>query len=98
MGAALARAVLNAGFDLTVWNRTRAKTEAFGSQGAKISETVLAAAETVDHGVQAWLSYLMILQLLHRIYTQMAAPPRIGAPRAEVATILHPLTGSSGQF
>jgi 3-hydroxyisobutyrate dehydrogenase-like beta-hydroxyacid dehydrogenase len=39
MGTALARAWLAAGHPLTVWNRTRAKADALGAEGARVAAT-----------------------------------------------------------
>src|SRR5882672_2801264 len=44
MGAAIARNLVNAGHDLTVYNRTRSRAEAFVSLGARIAETPAEAA------------------------------------------------------
>lgn len=43
MGSALAHVLLCAGKRVTVWNRSRAKTEAVASAGAHVSETMLSA-------------------------------------------------------
>ena len=48
MGQSMARNLLNAGFPLTVWNRTRAKAEALIPDGALLAETAGAAVETAD--------------------------------------------------
>ena len=39
MGAGMAANLLKAGFPLAVWNRSRAKAEAFAEQGARVAET-----------------------------------------------------------
>jgi len=44
MGAAIARNLIQAGHDLTVYNRTRSRAEAFAALGGKIAETPAAAA------------------------------------------------------
>lgn len=44
MGAPMARRLLQAGFDVAVWNRTRAKAEPLAADGARVTET---AAEAV---------------------------------------------------
>jgi 3-hydroxyisobutyrate dehydrogenase len=44
MGAGMAANLLKAGFPLTVWNRSRAKAEAFAEQGARVAETPADAA------------------------------------------------------
>lgn len=43
MGSALARALLQAGYLTTVWNRTRQKAEPLGAAGARLADTVLEA-------------------------------------------------------
>ena len=40
MGYAMAERVAKAGYDLTVWNRTRAKAEPLAQYGAKIADNV----------------------------------------------------------
>jgi 3-hydroxyisobutyrate dehydrogenase len=44
MGAGMAANLLKAGFSLAVWNRSRAKAEAFAAQGARVAETPADAA------------------------------------------------------
>src|SRR6266705_2165221 len=44
MGSAIARSLIKAGHDLTVYNRTRSRAEPFKSLGAKIAETPAEAA------------------------------------------------------
>jgi 3-hydroxyisobutyrate dehydrogenase-like beta-hydroxyacid dehydrogenase len=44
MGAALAQALLNAGYQVTVWNRTVEKAAALGKAGAEIATSATAAA------------------------------------------------------
>src|SRR5262252_4803934 len=45
MGSGMARNLINAGHDLTVYNRTRKSAEPFAALGAKIAETPAQAAE-----------------------------------------------------
>jgi 3-hydroxyisobutyrate dehydrogenase len=47
MGAGMAANLLKAGFPLVVYNRTRARAEAFVSQGAQIADTPADASRTV---------------------------------------------------
>jgi 3-hydroxyisobutyrate dehydrogenase-like beta-hydroxyacid dehydrogenase len=49
MGAAMSQRLIDAGHDVTVWNRTRAKTEPLAAAGAKVAESIagLAAADIV---------------------------------------------------
>ena len=44
MGSGMAANLLKAGFPLTVWNRSRAKAEAFAAQGARVAESPADAA------------------------------------------------------
>lgn len=48
MGSGFAANLLNKGFDLTVYNRTRDKAEAFAAQGAKVGTTPREAAQDAD--------------------------------------------------
>ena len=48
MGSAIARNLVKAGHDLTVYNRTRRRAEAFASLGARIAETPAAAAADAE--------------------------------------------------
>lgn len=48
MGSGMASNWLKAGFDLTVYNRTRSKAEPFAAQGARIADTPSDAAKDAD--------------------------------------------------
>lgn len=48
MGAPMARRLLGAGFEVTVWNRTRAKAEALVVDGATVAATPREAAREAD--------------------------------------------------
>lgn len=48
MGAPMARRLIDAGFSLTVWNRTRAKADALAADGAVVAETAADAARGAD--------------------------------------------------
>ncbi|MFI9806326.1 NAD(P)-dependent oxidoreductase [Streptomyces sp. NPDC052301] len=45
MGAAMARNLCRAGFDVRVWNRTRAKAEPLAADGARVADTPAEAVE-----------------------------------------------------
>ena len=47
MGVPMARVLLDAGVELTLWNRTRAKAESFVPAGARIADTPAGAAQQV---------------------------------------------------
>ena len=48
MGGAMARRLLEAGHDVSVWNRTRERAEALGGDGARVPEAPADAVEGVD--------------------------------------------------
>ena len=48
MGQGMCRNLLNAGYDLVVWNRTRSKAEALARKGAQLAETPLALAASIE--------------------------------------------------
>ena len=48
MGSAIGAAIASAGHDLTVWNRTEAKSHALVEHGAAIAESVGDAVSTSD--------------------------------------------------
>ena len=48
MGSAIARNLIKAGHDLTVYNRTRSRAEVFASLGARVAKTPLEAASDAD--------------------------------------------------
>jgi len=48
MGQGMARNLLKAGFDLTVWNRTASKAQAMGDEGAKVAASPAALAGECD--------------------------------------------------
>ncbi|MFV0799004.1 NAD(P)-dependent oxidoreductase [Brucella sp. MAB-22] len=48
MGAPMARRLLDAGFDVTVWNRNSAKAAPLAEKGAKLAQSAAVAAETAD--------------------------------------------------
>jgi len=48
MGAAMARNLVRAGHELTVWNRTLAKAEPLKAEGAKVSQSAGDAAKAAE--------------------------------------------------
>ena len=51
MGTALARTLLDAGYETWVWNRTKEKAGTLLEKGARWSKEVWAAVGSVDHVV-----------------------------------------------
>jgi 2-hydroxy-3-oxopropionate reductase len=48
MGAPMSRNLMRAGFDLSVWNRSRAKAEPLGAEGATVMDTAAEVAAVSD--------------------------------------------------
>lgn len=48
MGSGMARCLIEGGFDVAVWNRSRAKAEPLGAAGARVGDTPARAAEGAD--------------------------------------------------
>lgn len=48
MGAPMASRLLDAGFDVTVWNRNSAKAAPLAEKGAKLAQSAAEAAETAE--------------------------------------------------
>lgn len=46
MGTAMARRLIDAGHDVTVWNRTKSKTEPLAAAGAKVADEIVGLSET----------------------------------------------------
>ena len=64
MGAALARTLLDAGYETWVWNRTTEKAGTLLKKGAKWSDDVWAALGSVDHVVMCLSNYVNSVELL----------------------------------
>jgi 3-hydroxyisobutyrate dehydrogenase-like beta-hydroxyacid dehydrogenase len=73
MGSALARAFLQAGHELTVWNRTPAKTAAFEGL-ARIAGTVQEACAASDAVVVSVPKYEVSNALLARRMSRRSSP------------------------
>jgi len=67
MGAALAEALLNAGHNVTVWNRTAEKTGSLAAKGAKPVATVAEALTASDVSVICVTDHVATLEMLHGV-------------------------------
>lgn len=65
MGAALARALQNDGYQLTVWNRTSAKAAPLIAQGARFSETVVEAVSASEIVLVCVSDFDTVCELIH---------------------------------
>ena len=64
MGSGMAQSIQKAGFPLTVWNRSRAKTEPFVAAGAHGAQTPREAAESADIVVTSLLDDDSVLDIM----------------------------------
>ena len=64
MGTALARTLLNAGYETWVWNRTKEKAGTLLEKGALWSENVWEAADHVDYIVMCLSNYVKCVEVL----------------------------------
>ena len=64
MGAALARTLLEAGYETWVWNRTKEKASTLLEKGAQWSDDVWAAVGSVDYVVMCLSNYANSVELL----------------------------------
>ncbi|MBA9005061.1 NAD(P)-dependent oxidoreductase [Thermomonospora cellulosilytica] len=67
MGAALARAFLNAGHPTTVWNRSAGKADALAAEGAVRAATVAEAIDASDLIIVCVLDYPVVRALLEPV-------------------------------
>lgn len=64
MGAAMARTLLEAGYETWVWNRTKEKADFLLQKGALWSENIWAAVSSIDHVVMCVSNYASSIELL----------------------------------
>ena len=64
MGAALARTLLDGGYETWVWNRTKEKADTILAKGAQWSDDVWAAVGSVDYVVMCLSNYVNSVELL----------------------------------
>ena len=64
MGSALARTLLDAGYETWVWNRTKEKADTLLAKGARWSDDVWAAVGSVDYVVLCLSNYVNSVELL----------------------------------
>lgn len=86
MGSGMARNILGAGVDLTVWNRTQSKMESFVEAGAKGAATVAEAVREADLVITSLMDDKSIEQCLNG-EGQMLAAMKPGAIHLCVTTI-----------
>jgi 3-hydroxyisobutyrate dehydrogenase-like beta-hydroxyacid dehydrogenase len=83
MGAPLARRLLAAGHDITVWNRTAERTAPLGAAGAAIAATPDQAVRAAD----IVITMLADAQALEAVAAQIAPAMRPGSCLIEMSTV-----------
>lgn len=102
MGAAIARRLIKAGHDVTVWNRTHSKAEALAAEGATAVENLADALEASPVSLWCLLDYQMMAELMAEERNSAALRGRTVIPSATggpddvqlVADVLEPLDAS----
>ena len=89
MGSGIAQCILKAGFDLTVWNRTAAKTEPLVANGAKAAATAREAVTGADVVITSLMDDKSILENLQAADGILAGMKQ-GAAHVCVTTISPP--------
>jgi len=82
MGSAIARSLLRAGHDVTVWNRTEAKARAIAAEGATAAEDLAAAVAASPVSIWCLLDYQMIAGLMEQPGVRAALEGRTVIPSA----------------
>jgi 3-hydroxyisobutyrate dehydrogenase-like beta-hydroxyacid dehydrogenase len=77
MGSALAAALFNKGFAVTVWNRTAAKTEPLAGLGLRVAQSLLEAVHEADVVIINVINYNSTKQLLRHAGTESALHGKI---------------------
>lgn len=83
MGTAVAERVLDAGYPLTVYNRSRQKAEAIGARGAVVADTARDLAEQVD----VVLTSLANDEAFEAVATDVVAAARPGTVLVDLSTV-----------
>ena len=83
MGAAVAERLLDAGYDLVVYNRSREKTEPLAARGAAVAATV----EALAAGADVVLTSLPDDDALEAVAASVAAGARPGTVLADLSTV-----------
>jgi len=83
MGTAVAERLLDAGYDLVVYNRSRAKAKPLAARGAAVAETVEGLAVAAD----VVLTSLSDDDALEAVATSVAAGARPGTVLADLSTV-----------
>jgi 3-hydroxyisobutyrate dehydrogenase-like beta-hydroxyacid dehydrogenase len=99
MGAAVARSLLAAGHQVTVWNRTHSKAQALGSEGAIATPDLATAVAASPLSIWCLLDYQMMAELMREGATKEALAGRTVVPSATggpddvalVAELLEPI-------
>jgi 3-hydroxyisobutyrate dehydrogenase len=77
MGAAMARNLVRAGFDVTVWNRSRAKAEPLADDGATVASEAAAAVRGADVVLTMLFDATAVEDVMTAALPAMAAGPAV---------------------
>ena len=77
MGSALAQTLLNAGYEVTVWNRTKSKANPLVEQGATLADDVAAAVSASPLFIVSLLNYEVTDKLIFETQVNQALPGKI---------------------
>jgi 3-hydroxyisobutyrate dehydrogenase-like beta-hydroxyacid dehydrogenase len=82
MGAGMARRLVDAGHDVTVWNRSRASAEPLGAAGARI-------ADSANDALEAGVAFSMLADddAALKVFTDEALGTAAGATHVNMATV-----------
>lgn len=81
MGAGMARNLLRAGLDVTVWNRTRERAEALAADGIRVAES------TADAGADAVLTMLFDGEAVAEVMAEALPAAREGVLWTQTSTV-----------
>ncbi|MFC4908461.1 NAD(P)-dependent oxidoreductase [Actinomadura gamaensis] len=97
MGAAMARNLVAAGLDVTVWNRSRARAEPLAEVGARVADSAGEAVADAD----VIVTMLTDGDAVHAVMADAAPSARAGAVWAQMSTVglaaLGPLSALAGR-
>jgi 3-hydroxyisobutyrate dehydrogenase-like beta-hydroxyacid dehydrogenase len=99
MGRPMARRLLQAGYDVTVWNRTRAKADGLAPFGAHCAETVADAVRAADIVVTMLEAGPMVAEVAHAARAHLkrgALWLDMSSTRQSEAVALHAMLAAQG--
>ena len=98
MGSALAKCLIDNGYDVTVWNRTASKAEPLRELGAKVADSAASAVAASDLIITNTATHKTTIELLEPIRGQLSGKTvcELSTGEAEDAEVLVAMLKSSG--